>query len=362
MGRQHYMPAGFIGQFGEPGRRGTSPRKRQVWVARRGASSPRVDKAENVGVSRQLSYLYDSNEMAGASLDPTLTRSESVLGYLESFCGRAINEGRVEAEFIVNGMAQFIAGLLTRHPNLATPHWSSLGRENRRSSLKDVQARASAFWRTADFLIFNSKWTIVESRAPLATSDLGFVWFPSDGLGTLHIPVHPYALLQISVGRSYYRGDSDFVIDRKEWSQTRWQESQLALMWQAQEVYAENDGLAELALMVMALEGPLEVGGVDVTCLPDSRRLGFLPTMLGAQDPELAWRRVHLVQRMYVACNCDRDNIRAGMSRAGRRAWSQRMAAVDDLASRTIPKRGVISPWDLAMGPPYSLRPRQIHP
>lgn len=356
------MPAGFIGQFGQPGNREIAPRKRMVWVARRGAARTRRDKAENVGVSRQKSNLYDSSQHPWFSLDPTLSRSESVLGFIEYFCGNVIEEGRVEARFVLTGMAQFIAGLLIRHPNLATPEWSNLGMVDKKSATADIRDRGFAFWRTVDHLIFNAKWSIVESRSPLVTSDLGYVWFPSGGLGVIHLPIHPYALLQISPGRTFYRGDRWFWVDRQEWAQEEWLKSQLALMSQAQEVYAENEELASLALSVMSLDEPLKIGGQDLSALPDTRRLGFLPTMVDAQAPLRAWRRTHLVQNDFVPCNCERDNLAAGMTLAEHKRWAEEMAAIDAVAELSVPRREVISPWDLLMGDPYSRRPLQISP
>lgn len=360
MGKQHYVPAGFIGYFGQPLAKDVAARRRRVWVARRGV--PRIwrDTAQNVGVSKKKANLYDSHELEGLSLDPTLTKSEGVLGYLEGFCGQVIQQGVIDANLFVTGIAPFVAGLLIRHPSLAIPAWSELGMTDKRSSSQDVFDRWGAFWRTADHLIFNTRWTIIDSHFPLVTTDLGYVWLPGEGIGTLHIPIHPFAMLQISAGRSYYLGDQQVWISTEEWPVTTLLQSQLAMMLQANEVFGMDEQGIQIAHDVMHGNGPTEIDGVDVSVLPDTRALAFLAGGFGANHPILAWRRFHLAQTDVFGCRCAEELQVGGLPPESMQQWAANMTMFDEEARVSVPGRDVITPWDLMLGGAYTRRPEQI--
>lgn len=353
------MPAGFIGMFGEPDARDKSPRDRAVWVARRGATQARQAKAETVGVSTQKAWLY--NGASGSfSLDPTLSKSERAIGSLERFCALAIQKGAVPAEEMLDGIVQFVAGILSRHPILNTPSFSILGSLGKETADDTIRERADYYWRTLDHLIFNSRWSIIESGRMLATSDIGYIWLPGSGRGVLEIPIHPYAMLQISAGRSYYIGDNYFDIHMPKWSNQRYLFSQLALMRQAKEVYVGDPSTARLALEVMNEPELLKSHDLDPTILPDTRGIGFLATSFASMGGLTCWRRVHLAQQEWLVCHCDEDNISLGMSKRERADWRRTMEEIDKVAQASLPRRNIISPWDLSSGPQYIYRPRQL--
>ncbi|WP_188837874.1 hypothetical protein [Flexivirga endophytica] len=356
------MPAGFIGYFGQPHAENLAPRRRRVWVARRGVPAIWRARAQNVGVSKKKANLYDSRDPGGLSLDPTLTKTESVLGYLEGFCAQVIRTGAVDANLLVIGVAPFVAGLLIRHPSLAAPAWSELGTSDTRSSSHALGERWRAFWRTVDHLVFNARWTVIESTFPLVTTDLGYVWLPGDGMGILHIPIHPFAMLQLSPGRSFYLGDKVVHIEVQHWNNTALLQSQFGMILDANDVYGMDKELVQIAHSAMHDDGPLEIDGIDMQLLTGSRHIAHIATGLGSNNPILAWRRFHLAQHDLFGCWCDENNEDAGMSATERREWDAAIAAVDREARVSVPRRDIITPWDLMLGPAYASRPLQIEP
>lgn len=290
------------------------------------------------------------------------SRSQSVIGYLEGFCGEVIRTGAVDAKLFALGVAPFVAGLLIRHPSLATPTWSELGTVHKRSLPDELAGREQAFWRTVDHLVFNARWTLIESRPPLVTTDLGYLWLPGEGMGTLHVPIHPHAMLQLAPGRTFYLGDKTVYIDVQHGNDTLLCQSQVGMIADATEVYGMDRELVELAHAIMHCDGPLEIDGVDMRLLAQSRQMAHIATQVGAANPVLAWRRFHLAQHDLFECRCTEENKAAGMSAAEMLEWDAYIRIVDTEARVSIPRRDVITPWDLMLGSAYTERPLQIEP
>lgn len=318
--------------------------------------------AERGRVEEKANLYDDSHDTEAFSFDPILSKSETILGYLEGFCGEVIQSGVVDANLFVTGVAPFVAGLLTRHPSLAIPAWSELGTNDGRSSTHELAERWQAFWRTADHLVFNARWTLIESRWPLVTTDLGYVWLPGEGLGTLHVPIHPFAMLQLTPGRSYYLGDKAVYIEAQQWSDTALLQSQFGMIADANEIYGMDQEIVQLAHDAMHADGPFEIGGIDVRLLAGTRQIAHLATSLGATHPVLAWRRFHLAQHDVFGCRCTQDNETAGMSSEEIRNWDADISVFDQEARASVPRRNVITPWDLMLGSAYTDRPLQIEP
>lgn len=311
-GRQHFLPAAFIGRFAELEQDHRRRRRRTVWVADRRAPRPFQESPSKLGVSPRHARLYDSVD-GSRSLDPLWSNAEGFLGTLDSFIGEALSGRAIPANLFITGAVPFVSSFFARPQQVALSTISSLGNRGGLSELEELDAREAHWYQTVDQFLFNTRWTIIPSPSPLVTTDLAYQWMPGEGLGRFFIPLHPGALLMLSAGRSYYLGDDEVIVETEEWSDISLREVQTAMMLHApNQVYCHSRAQAKLAKDFMSCEGEVVVNAVDLRLLGDGRRYAMFSSLAGAADPTLAALRFHLAIDTTGSCDCMDFLQRAG--------------------------------------------------
>lgn len=280
-GVQHVFPAALIGQFASPDSRGSRARKKSVWVASRRAPSPFQQAAQRVGYDPRVKRIYSSLNEIGFDLDRMFTDTESYIGDLADLGPRIRRDSRLTASEFITGLVPFVAGLLSRAPQLGIGDSSALGPGN--PNQDDVLGlRAETIMKALHLLSCCSQFMLVrDTTRSLFTNDTGYtIATGPDTSLELFIPISPeYAVVVLTPSAPNLEPRLSHVPIRcLDWNADVLDTRRWMLAWFARrESYCPTEEAAAQVLQRQRSQAPFTDEGINLRDLdPPEAFAGFL--------------------------------------------------------------------------------------
>ncbi|MBB2893731.1 hypothetical protein FHU39_003762 [Flexivirga oryzae] len=305
-------------------------------MARRGVDLTLRLRAERAGIDPRAHHVYGHPGVGGVDLDGLWQSAEWRIDDLLAGVAATSNCGWAPTAWFVLTASPYVGHLLARHPKLTLHETFDL-------KVDDTDdARIFRYGLTGsliDRVMTRSRWSIARAGAATewTTNDLGMLWLPGYGPGTVLVPVSPRYAFVLAAGSPTYRyGHGRIAMRTYDWSDDDVAViNDLLAMLAPREVYSRSERLADRSRALWQdADTVSNRDGVDAILLRQFEAEQVAYPLLQGQfvDNETSWGRFMAATHQFE-CSCEEIWSKVGEKDAGRARAAMHGAIATGIAS-----------------------------